>query len=93
VQQYGSSDSGASLGDILGAALKERGGEWPDRPDRPGKIRSGAAIGAVSRLYRSARGAGMVTQPRSQLAGSNRLYPVGTDYMLSYTGKNSPRRW
>ena len=25
VQQYGSSDSGASLGDILGAALKERG--------------------------------------------------------------------
>jgi small subunit ribosomal protein S1 len=27
VQQYGSSDSGASLGDILGAALKERGGE------------------------------------------------------------------
>ena len=27
VAQYGSSDSGASLGDILGAALKERGGE------------------------------------------------------------------
>jgi len=27
VQQYGSSDSGASLGDILGAALKESGGE------------------------------------------------------------------
>jgi small subunit ribosomal protein S1 len=27
VEQYGSSDSGASLGDILGAALKERGGE------------------------------------------------------------------
>ncbi|WP_246209626.1 30S ribosomal protein S1 [Pikeienuella piscinae] len=27
VQQFGSSDSGASLGDILGAALKERGGE------------------------------------------------------------------
>jgi small subunit ribosomal protein S1 len=25
VQQYGSSDSGASLGDILGAALKDRG--------------------------------------------------------------------
>ncbi|MCB9992685.1 MAG: 30S ribosomal protein S1 [Hyphomicrobiaceae bacterium] len=27
VAQYGSSDSGASLGDILGAALKDRGGE------------------------------------------------------------------
>ncbi len=27
VAQYGSSDSGASLGDILGAALKERGGD------------------------------------------------------------------
>ena len=27
VEQYGSSDSGASLGDILGAALKERQGE------------------------------------------------------------------
>ena len=27
VQQYGSSDSGASLGDILGAALKEQKGE------------------------------------------------------------------
>jgi len=27
VAQFGSSDSGASLGDILGAALKERGGE------------------------------------------------------------------
>jgi len=27
VQRYGSSDSGASLGDILGAALKESGGE------------------------------------------------------------------
>ncbi|MEM6440363.1 MAG: 30S ribosomal protein S1 [Pseudomonadota bacterium] len=27
VEQYGSSDSGASLGDILGAALKERGDE------------------------------------------------------------------
>ena len=25
VEQFGSSDSGASLGDILGAALKERG--------------------------------------------------------------------
>ena len=25
VEQYGSSDSGASLGDILGAALKDRG--------------------------------------------------------------------
>ncbi|MEN3971796.1 30S ribosomal protein S1 [Sphingomicrobium sp. XHP0235] len=27
VKQYGSSDSGASLGDILGAALKEKGGD------------------------------------------------------------------
>ena len=27
VAQYGSSDSGASLGDILGAALKRRGGK------------------------------------------------------------------
>jgi small subunit ribosomal protein S1 len=27
VEQFGSSDSGASLGDILGAALKQRGGE------------------------------------------------------------------
>ena len=27
VEQFGSSDSGASLGDILGAALKERGGD------------------------------------------------------------------
>ena len=27
VAQFGSSDSGASLGDILGAALKNRGGE------------------------------------------------------------------
>ncbi len=27
VEQYGSADSGASLGDILGAALKERGGK------------------------------------------------------------------
>ena len=27
VQQYGSSDSGASLGDILGAALKQQKGE------------------------------------------------------------------
>ena len=27
VAQYGSSDSGASLGDILGAALKKRGGK------------------------------------------------------------------
>jgi small subunit ribosomal protein S1 len=30
VAQYGSSDSGASLGDILGAALKERGGSEKD---------------------------------------------------------------
>ena len=27
IAQYGSSDSGASLGDILGAALKQRAGE------------------------------------------------------------------
>lgn len=27
VAQFGSSDSGASLGDILGAALRKRGGE------------------------------------------------------------------
>ena len=27
VEQYGSSDSGASLGDILGAALREKAGD------------------------------------------------------------------
>jgi small subunit ribosomal protein S1 len=30
IAQYGSSDSGASLGDILGAALKQRASEQPD---------------------------------------------------------------
>ena len=30
IAQYGSSDSGASLGDILGAALKQRGREADD---------------------------------------------------------------
>jgi small subunit ribosomal protein S1 len=33
VAQYGSSDSGASLGDILGAALKKRGGKKEDKGD------------------------------------------------------------
>ncbi len=33
VAQYGSSDSGASLGDILGAALKERGGSEKEKSD------------------------------------------------------------
>jgi small subunit ribosomal protein S1 len=32
MQEYGSSDSGASLGDILGAALRERDGS-----DKPGE--------------------------------------------------------
>jgi small subunit ribosomal protein S1 len=31
MQEYGSSDSGASLGDILGAALRERDG--PEKPE------------------------------------------------------------
>jgi small subunit ribosomal protein S1 len=33
IAQYGSSDSGASLGDILGAALKQRATEKPDKSD------------------------------------------------------------
>jgi small subunit ribosomal protein S1 len=31
IAQYGSADSGASLGDILGAALKAREGEAPKK--------------------------------------------------------------
>jgi small subunit ribosomal protein S1 len=38
IAQYGSSDSGASLGDILGAALKQRATEKPENSDEtPGK--------------------------------------------------------
>jgi small subunit ribosomal protein S1 len=33
IAQYGSSDSGASLGDILGAALKQRATEKPEKSD------------------------------------------------------------
>ena len=32
--QYGSADSGASLGDILGAALKQRAGEGDDDKEK-----------------------------------------------------------
>jgi len=35
IAQYGSSDSGASLGDILGAALKQRATEKPEESDEP----------------------------------------------------------
>src|SRR3989454_190332 len=35
IAQYGSSDSGASLGDILGAALKQRATEKPEKSDEP----------------------------------------------------------
>jgi small subunit ribosomal protein S1 len=34
IAQYGSSDSGASLGDILGAALKARQTEKPEKPEK-----------------------------------------------------------
>ena len=34
VAQYGSSDSGASLGDILGAALKEKAGSQPQKKSK-----------------------------------------------------------
>jgi small subunit ribosomal protein S1 len=38
IAQYGSSDSGASLGDILGAALKQRATEKPEKSDEtPGE--------------------------------------------------------
>src|SRR5437868_7579232 len=38
IAQYGSSDSGASLGDILGAALKQRATEKPDKSEEtPGE--------------------------------------------------------
>jgi small subunit ribosomal protein S1 len=37
VAQYGSSDSGASLGDILGAALKKRGGKKADESEGEGE--------------------------------------------------------
>ena len=30
IAQYGTADSGASLGDILGAALKQRAGDKPE---------------------------------------------------------------
>jgi small subunit ribosomal protein S1 len=48
VAQYGSTDSGASLGDILGAALskakEEDGGEEAaEKPKRKGKAKSEAA--------------------------------------------------
>ena len=35
IAQYGSSDSGASLGDILGAALNKRATEKPEKSDEP----------------------------------------------------------
>src|SRR5437773_728927 len=35
IAQYGSSDSGASLGDILGAALKQRATDKPEKSDEP----------------------------------------------------------
>jgi small subunit ribosomal protein S1 len=34
IAQYGSSDSGATLGDILGSALKQRAGEKSDKDDK-----------------------------------------------------------
>jgi small subunit ribosomal protein S1 len=37
VAQYGSSDSGATLGDILGAALKEAQPAKPEKPEKPEK--------------------------------------------------------
>jgi small subunit ribosomal protein S1 len=37
VAQYGSSDSGASLGDILGAALKEAAAAQPAKAEKPAK--------------------------------------------------------
>ena len=37
VAQYGSSDSGASLGDILGAALKEEGRQASEKPTKKKK--------------------------------------------------------
>jgi small subunit ribosomal protein S1 len=37
VAQYGSSDSGASLGDILGAALKEKAATAAPKADKPAK--------------------------------------------------------
>ncbi len=37
VAQYGSSDSGASLGDILGAALKKAGGKKGKKEDGEGE--------------------------------------------------------
>src|SRR6266853_363986 len=35
IAQYGSSDSGATLGDILGTALKQRATEKPEKSDEP----------------------------------------------------------
>jgi small subunit ribosomal protein S1 len=37
IAQYGSSDSGATLGDILGSALKQRAGEKSDKDDEEEK--------------------------------------------------------
>ncbi len=35
MQEFGSAESGASLGDILGAALKQRATEKPEKSDEP----------------------------------------------------------
>jgi small subunit ribosomal protein S1 len=40
VAQYGSTDSGASLGDILGAALNKAKGEEADEPAKPKRKRA-----------------------------------------------------
>ena len=37
IAQYGSSDSGATLGDILGSALKQRAGDKPEKDDEDEK--------------------------------------------------------
>jgi len=42
VAQYGSSDSGATLGDILGAALKEATPEKPEKPEKAEKAEKAA---------------------------------------------------
>ena len=43
VAQYGSSDFGASLGDILGAALKEKAGKAAEEPTKKKKQVTGKA--------------------------------------------------
>jgi small subunit ribosomal protein S1 len=40
VAQYGSTDSGASLGDILGAALNKAKGEEGEEPAKPKRKRA-----------------------------------------------------